>query len=194
MVVEPLVDQFRVTNGTVVFLNSDLEKEALAKLQKFEKRFKSQNLISGVNKLTPLEIQEQIKNKAREIIEEYRDESNNAIENIFADLLSLTAFIWLLAVLKEFIGNIIYVISDSAKAFIIILFTDIFVGFHSPYGWGILLKNVSRHLGFPENRAFIYLFIATFSVIMDTIFKYWIFRYVNRISPSAVMTYRNMNE
>jgi hypothetical protein len=32
LVVEPLVDQFRVTNETVVFLNSDLEQEALAKL------------------------------------------------------------------------------------------------------------------------------------------------------------------
>jgi hypothetical protein len=90
--------------------------------------------MSGVNKLTPLEIQKQITNQAQEIVEEYRSESYNAVKNIFADLLFLTAFIWLLAVLKEFIGNIIYVISDSAKAFIIILFTDIFVGFHSPYG------------------------------------------------------------
>jgi hypothetical protein len=26
------------------------------------------------------------------------------------------------------------------------------------------------------------------------VIKYWIFRYLNRISPSAVATYRNMNE
>jgi hypothetical protein len=29
---------------------------------------------------------------------------------------------------------------------------------------------------------------------MDTIFKYWIFRYLSRMSPSAVATLRNMNE
>jgi hypothetical protein len=31
--------------------------------------------------------------------------------------------------------EIVYGLSDSAKAFIIILFTDMFVGFHSPHGW-----------------------------------------------------------
>jgi hypothetical protein len=90
--------------------------------------------------------------------------------------------------------QLIYGLSDSAKAFVIILFTDIFVGFHSPHGWEILLEGVSRHFGLPANRDFIFLFIATFPVILDTIFKYWIFRYLNRVSPSAVATYKTMNE
>ncbi|MEI6063748.1 MAG: hypothetical protein WCQ26_04090 [Pseudanabaena sp. ELA748] len=51
-----------------------------------------------------------------------------------------------------------------------------------------------RHLGIPENRDFIYLFIATFPVVLDSIFKYWIFCYLSRVSPSAVATYTNMNE
>ena len=96
--------------------------------------------------------------------------------------------------LKGFMDEIIYGLSDSAKAFIIILFTDMFVGFHSPHGWEVLLEGLSRHLGFAANREFIFLFIATFPVILDTVFKYWIFRYLNRISPSAVATYKNMNE
>jgi hypothetical protein len=99
-----------------------------------------------------------------------------------------------LGVLKSFLDETVYGLSDSAKAFIIILFTDMFVGFHSPHGWEVLLEGVARHFGLPANRDFIFLFIATFPVILDTIFKYWIFRYLNRISPSAVATYRNMNE
>lgn len=90
--------------------------------------------------------------------------------------------------------QLIYGLSDSAKAFIIILFTDIFVGFHSPHGWEVLLEGVSKHFGLPASRDFVFLFIATFPVILDTIFKYWIFRYLNRVSPSAVATYKNMNE
>ena len=78
--------------------------------------------------------------------------------------------------------------------FLIILFTDIFVGFHSTHGWEVLLENGLRHFGLPENRDFIFLFIASFPVILDTVFKYWIFRYLNQVSPSAVATYRNMNE
>jgi len=142
-----------------------------------------------------------ITDKAVELAEEFRHESSNAIKNVFADMFSVGAFIWLLlvskssiAVVKDFFDNIVYGLSDSAKAFIIILFTDIFVGFHSPHGWEVLLEGVSRHWGLPANRDFIFLFIATFPVILDTIFKYWIFRYLNRISPSAVATYRNMNE
>ncbi|MEO1377937.1 MAG: proton extrusion protein PcxA, partial [Cyanobacteria bacterium J06635_10] len=147
------------------------------------------------------QIEEQVKEKASEIAEEYRDLSGNAIKNVFADIISVIAFIWYMifskreiAVLKEFFDYVVYGLSDSAKAFIIILFTDIFVGFHSPHGWEVILEGISRHWGLPANHEFIFLFIATFPVILDTIFKYWIFRYLNRISPSAVATYRNMNE
>jgi hypothetical protein len=29
---------------------------------------------------------------------------------------------------------------------------------------------------------------------LDSVIKYWIFRYLNRVSPSAVATLRGMNE
>ena len=122
-------------------------------------------------------------------------------KNVFSDMLAVGAFVLLLTTqkrgiltLKSFLDEIVYGLSDSAKAFIIILFTDMFVGFHSPHGWEVLMEGLSRHLGFAANREFIFLFIATFPVILDTVFKYWIFRYLNRISPSAVVTYKNMNE
>ena len=96
--------------------------------------------------------------------------------------------------IKSFLDEIAYGLSDSPKAFLILLLTDIFVRYHSPHGWEIILEGVARHLGLPENRDFNFLFIATFPVILDTVLKYWIFRYLNRISPSSVATYKNMNE
>ena len=98
-----------------------------------------------------------------------------------------------LQVLRSFLDELVYGLSDSAKAFAIILFTDIFVGFHSPEGWTVLLDGVANHLGLPARENFIMLFIATFPVVLATIFKYWIFRYLNRVSPSSVATLRNMN-
>lgn len=146
-------------------------------------------------------IESKLKERAEEIKLDYSRESSGAIKNIFADLFSIAAFAIVLLVsrrevmvLKSFIDDTVYGLSDSAKAFIIILLTDTFVGFHSPHGWEVLLEGVSKHWGLPANRDFIFLFIATFPVILDTIFKYWIFRYLNRISPSAVATYKNMNE
>lgn len=90
--------------------------------------------------------------------------------------------------------QIVHGLSDSAKAFIIILFTDAFVDFHSPHGWEDIFEGVATHLGLPANRNLISLFIATFPVILDIIFKFWIFRYMSMLSPAAVATYRNMNE
>ena len=57
----------------------------------------------------------------------------------------------------------------------------------------MLLQGISSHLGIPAEEQFIDLFIATFPVILATIFKYWIFRYLNRVSPSSVTTLRGMN-
>ncbi|WP_397333755.1 MULTISPECIES: proton extrusion protein PcxA [unclassified Nostoc] len=201
LVVGPLINHFRPAEATNVFINVEMEEEALAELHRFEERVKFESLIFNHPPISGEELENRLKEKAEELAEEFRGESANAIKNVFSDMFSVVAFIWLLlvskpaiAVLKEFFDNVVYGLSDSAKAFIIILFTDVFVGFHSPHGWEVILEGISRHWGLPANRDFIFLFIATFPVILDTIFKYWIFRYLNRISPSAVATYRNMNE
>lgn len=200
-IIGPIVDHFRTDEQTGIFLNFELEEEAFGELRRFEEELKFKNLIGLAPNISSEEMEEQVKEKAVEIAEEFRNLGNNAIKNIFSDLLSIAAFCLVIfnskqeiIIFKSFIDDIIYGLSDSAKAFIIILFTDIFVGFHSPHGWEVILSGVSRHLGLPENHDFIFLFIATFPVILDSVFKYWIFRYLNRVSPSAVATYRNMNE
>lgn len=185
----------------IVFINQDLQEEALVELRNFEENLHLKSMIGLIPHLSVEEKEEQIKEKAHELAEDYRHRSANAIGNIFADIFSVGAFGVILItskkellILKSFIDELIYGLSDSAKAFLIILFTDMFVGFHSPHGWEIILEGVTRHFGLPENRDFNFLFIATFPVILDTVLKYWIFRYLNRISPSAVATYKNMNE
>jgi hypothetical protein len=200
-IVGPIVEDLRPNTPQNLFLNIDMEEEALSELERFEHRLEFQSLLYNAPALSAEEKEEKIHLRAEEIAKDYYDRGENAIKNIFSDLVSTLAFVIVLliskrdiVVLKSFLDDIIYGLSDSAKAFIIILFTDIFVGFHSPHGWEVLLEGVSRHFGLPESREFIYLFIATFPVILDTVFKYWIFRYLNRISPSAVATYRNMNE
>ncbi|NER81827.1 MAG: proton extrusion protein PcxA [Leptolyngbya sp. SIO1D8] len=199
--VGPVVDLARENQGADVFLNLEMEEEALHELQQYEERLRFEVLIGKVEPIREAEIEDRVVEKATEIEEQYRKRSADAVKNVFSDILAVGAFIVLLitrkrevATLKSFMDEIVYGLSDSAKAFIIILFTDMFVGFHSPHGWEVLMEGLSRHLGFAANREFIFLFIATFPVILDTVFKYWIFRYLNRISPSAVATYKNMNE
>ncbi|MEM9503863.1 MAG: proton extrusion protein PcxA [Cyanobacteria bacterium P01_E01_bin.43] len=200
-VVGPIVDYTREQQEADVFLNMEMEEEALHELQQYEERLRFDVLIGKVAPIREAEIEERVVEKATEIEEAYRQRSADSVKNVFADMLAVGAFILLLVnqkqgilTLKGFLDEIVYGLSDSAKAFIIILFTDMFVGFHSPHGWEVLMEGLSRHLGFAANREFIFLFIATFPVILDTVFKYWIFRYLNRISPSSVATYKNMNE
>lgn len=200
-VVGPVVDAVRDRTHAEVFLNLEMEEEALHELQQFEERLRFEVLIGKAAPMPERQIEETVRTKATEIEEDYRHRSADAVKNLFADMVAAAAFALLLisrkqevSTLKDFMDEIIYGLSDSAKAFIIILFTNMFVGFHSPHGWEVLLEGLSRHLGIAANREFIFLFIATFPVILDTVFKYWIFRYLNRISPSAVATYRNMNE
>jgi len=201
VIFSPFIDYFWNEKRLDVFLNASQEERAFSELQRFEEKIHFEILIGQLPPLSQESIDREIKNKAVELAQYYSQESINAIKNLLSDLLGFISFSYLLlkggrqvSVLKSFLNELIYGLSDTAKAFLIILFTDIFVGFHSTHGWEVLLENGLRHFGLPENRDFIFLFIASFPVILDTVFKYWIFRYLNQVSPSAVATYRNMNE
>nr|YP_009392037.1 Envelope membrane protein [Periphykon beckeri]ARW60385.1 Envelope membrane protein [Periphykon beckeri] len=200
-VLDPLVNHLWNKNSNYIFLNPSQEERAFADLQRFEEKLHFEILIGKLDALSAENVNNKMSNKALAIALEYSQESVNAIKNIIADFISIIIFVSIIitnkrqfSILKSFINELIYGLSDTAKAFLIILFTDIFVGFHSPHGWEIVIEAILRHFGLPESRDFIFIFISTFPVILDTIFKYWIFRYLNKISPSAVATYHNMNE
>ncbi|HIK19983.1 MAG TPA: proton extrusion protein PcxA [Synechococcus sp. M44_DOE_062] len=197
----PLVDHFQQREPAIVALSHEFQEKALSEFEFFKERIEFERALHHQSPEWDLESEEQLSMKAEELLKKYSRRNSEGLKNILADLLSLLVFGWLIfigreeiEVLKSFLDRLIYGLSDSAKAFIIILFTDVFVGYHSPHGWEVLLSNLAAHLGLPENRDFIYGFIATFPVFLDTLFKYWIFRYLNRVSPSSVATYRAMND
>ncbi len=201
LIVNPIVEHYFARHTEIIFINTDLEDRAYSELQKFEERLRFRSLTGLAPEMSPEEIQKQVKQKAKETVDKYRARGSDAISNIFADIFSLIAFAAIvftsrreIEIFKSFLDEIIYGLSDSAKAFLIILLTDMFVGYHSPHGWEIILESISRHFGIPESREFNFIFIATFPVILDTVLKYWIFRYLNRISPSSVATYKHMNQ
>ncbi|MBW4564418.1 MAG: proton extrusion protein PcxA [Mojavia pulchra JT2-VF2] len=201
ILINPIVERTRNENVTQFFLNSEMEDKALHEFKNYENKLKFEILLQQSPALSSEEIQGKFRDKAIEISQVFYHKSSIAISNVSADLLSLVAFGVVIAmskkeivIVKSFIDNVAYGLSDSAKAFIIILFTDTFVGFHSPYGWEVLLEGLAEHLGLPASKNAIFLFIATFPVILDTIFKYWIFRYLSRLSPSALATFKEVNE
>ncbi|HLP89608.1 MAG TPA: proton extrusion protein PcxA [Nostocaceae cyanobacterium] len=201
-IIYPIVNRVNTGSNAIIFLNRDIEGEAIKELRIYEQKVRFQHLLYSAPEINSLEITEtERKEKAREIAQEFHQHSNSAISNFFADIISLIAFGLVIVTSKKeivtvkyFMDELVYGLSDSAKAFLIILFTDIFVGFHSPHGWEIILEDFAAHLGLPASRNAIFLFIATFPVILNTIFKYWIFRYLSRLSPSALATLKEMDE
>nr|YP_010577745.1 envelope membrane protein [Pteroxygonum denticulatum]UEP17541.1 chloroplast envelope membrane protein [Pteroxygonum denticulatum]UZP14774.1 envelope membrane protein [Pteroxygonum denticulatum] len=99
-----------------------------------------------------------------------------------------------LIILNSWVQEFLYNLSDTIKAFSILLLTDLCIGFHSPHGWELMIGSIYKDFGFFHNDQIISGLVSTFPVILDTIFKYWIFRYLNRVSPSLVVIYHSMND
>ncbi|KAL3723957.1 hypothetical protein ACJRO7_036036 [Eucalyptus globulus] len=99
-----------------------------------------------------------------------------------------------LATLNSWVQEFLYNLSDTIKAFSILLLANLCIKFHSPHGWELMIGYVLKDFGFAQNDQIISSLVYTFPVILDTIFKYWIFRYLNRISPSLVVIYHSMND
>ncbi|MGB0564251.1 MAG: proton extrusion protein PcxA [Spirulinaceae cyanobacterium] len=129
--VSPIVEHhFFQPQSELVFLNQDLQKEAFEELERYEKDLRFAGLLGIAPAASDDEVKEKLQERAVDIAQEYRHRSTDAISNVFADLFSLLAFGGVIAVsrkeikiLKDFLDEIIYGLSDSAKAFLIILFT-----------------------------------------------------------------------
>jgi len=147
------------------------------------------------------EIEALIQQESVKILKKYNEESLNGVKNLLADLTAAFVFyLFLLSgrkeikTIKEFLDEVLYSLNDNAKAFLIIISTDTFVGFHSSEGWDALLTVVFEHFGLPENKVLAQSFISTVPVFLDGLFKFWIFQYLTQASPATATIYREMNE
>ncbi|MEG3437331.1 CemA protein [Pannus brasiliensis CCIBt3594] len=157
--------------------------------------------VLGVETEPPEKAEEHFREQVRDLFKEAGYESQEGWKNFLSDLSGLAAFTLILvvgrrqfAIARTYISRVFLSLNDITKAFIFILFTDIFVGFHSAEGWTVLIESLSRHFGWRESATFIGLFVATVPVILDTIFKLLIFNYLTRKSPTAATILEKMNQ
>lgn len=207
-ILTPLTKYFWNNYKNEIFVNSYQQKQAFYEMKNYEEQIFFESLLevkladsaSEANKQKLL-FNKKFQKKILYLAEENNKNSIESINNIFSDFIFFGTIFFLIKwmkpqiiILKSFLTESIYSLSDTTKSFLLILFTDLLVGFHSPRGWEFFLGLLLQHFGLPENQEFILLFVATFPVLLDTVFKYWIFRYLNKISPSTVATYHNMIE
>jgi hypothetical protein len=147
------------------------------------------------------EVEALIQQESVKVLKRFNAESLDGVKNLLADITSAFVFyLFLLSgrkeleTIKEFLDEVLYSLNDNAKAFLIIIATDTFVGFHSSEGWDALLTVLFSHFGLPENKILAQSFISTVPVFLDGLFKFWIFQYLTQASPATATIYREMNE
>nr|YP_010377615.1 chloroplast envelope membrane protein [Diplopterygium chinense]QYC92977.1 chloroplast envelope membrane protein [Diplopterygium chinense] len=198
---EPWIRNWWNTSQLQIFISLFQEEGALKRLQEIEGLLWLDEVVTD-----PVDIQSRYYDldayaETIQLVIIYSEGNIRIISHLVTDVISIVTPISLLvvgrkrlAVLNPWIQELFYSLNDTMKAFFILLLTDLFIGFHSPHGWEIVIGYFSEHFGFAHDKYVIPCFVSTFPVISDTVFKYWIFRHLNRISPSIVATYHTMNE
>ena len=146
-------------------------------------------------------VQEKLQTKMVELAEKYNQKSMDTLICLFGDGLSLFVFFSIaytsgpqMFLLKAVILETLASLHDITRSVMLIFSVNLLVGYHSPRGWELLLQILIDRGNWPLGETFILFVVGTLPVIIDTCFKYWIFRYLNKSLPTTVVTYHRMIE
>nr|YP_009975625.1 envelope membrane protein [Balanops balansae]YP_009975708.1 envelope membrane protein [Balanops pedicellata]QNK05043.1 envelope membrane protein [Balanops balansae]QNK05126.1 envelope membrane protein [Balanops pedicellata] len=189
------------TSKSETFLNDSQEKSILEKFIELEELFLLDEMIKEYPETHLQKFRIGIHKETIQLIKMHNEDRIHTILHFSTNIISfviLSGYSILgneeLLILNSWVQEFLYNLSDTIKAFSILLLTDLCIGFHSPHGWELMIGSVYKDFGFAHNDQIISGLVSTFPVIIDTIFKYWIFRYLNRVSPSLVVIYHSMND
>nr|YP_010420288.1 envelope membrane protein [Obetia aldabrensis]USG53838.1 envelope membrane protein [Obetia aldabrensis]USG97797.1 envelope membrane protein [Obetia radula]USG97880.1 envelope membrane protein [Obetia radula] len=200
---ESWINNWWNTRTSEIFLNDIEEKGILKKFIELEELSLFDEMIKEYPE-GPLHLQKLHAGVYKETIQLIKMHNESRIHTILHFSTNIISFLILsvysilgnqdLIFINSCLQEFIYNLSDTIKAFSILLLTDLCIGFHSPHGWDLMIGSIYKDFGFDHNDHIISGLVSTFPVILDTIFKYFIFRYLNRVSPSLVVIYHSMND
>nr|YP_001542539.1 envelope membrane protein [Cuscuta exaltata]A8W3D2.1 RecName: Full=Potassium/proton antiporter CemA; AltName: Full=Plastid envelope membrane protein A [Cuscuta exaltata]ABW83703.1 chloroplast envelope membrane protein [Cuscuta exaltata] len=189
------------TRESEIFLNDLQEKSILEKLIELEEFLFVDEILKKNSETHPQEFHTGIHKEAIQFIKIQNESYIHMILRLSTNLICVVIisgfYIWrneTLVILNSWSREFLYNLSDTVKVFSILLLTDLCIGFHSPHGWELMIGSIYQDFGFVQNDRIISGLVSTFPVILDTILKYWIFRYLNRVSPSLVVIYHSIND
>nr|YP_010817857.1 envelope membrane protein [Eremophila acrida]YP_010820093.1 envelope membrane protein [Eremophila elderi]UOI05807.1 envelope membrane protein [Eremophila acrida]UOI08556.1 envelope membrane protein [Eremophila elderi] len=198
---ESWVTNWSNTGQSGIFLNDIQEKSILEKFIELEEILFLDEMIKEYSETDLQKLSIAIHKETIQLIKIHNEDRIHTILHFSTNIICfgiLSGYSILgneeLVSLNSWAQEFLYNLSDTVKAFSILLLTDLCIGFHSPHGWELMIGSVYKDFGFVHNDQIISGLVSTFPVILDTIFKYWIFRYLNRVSPSLVVIYHSMND
>uniref|UniRef100_UPI0027A37921 envelope membrane protein n=1 Tax=Euphorbia chevalieri TaxID=2739897 RepID=UPI0027A37921 len=189
------------TSKSEIFLNDIQENFFLKKFIEFEELARLDEMIKEYPEIHLQKFPIGIQKQTIQLIKIHNEDRINTILHFSTNIISFVIVSGYSILSNEelfffnsWVQEFLYNLSDTIKAFSILLLTDLCIGFHSPHGWELMIGSVYKDFGFAHNDQIISGLVSTFPVIIDTILKYWIFRYLNRVSPSLVVIYHSMND
>nr|CUR02178.1 cemA [Acacia eremaea] len=198
---ESWVTNWSNTRQSEIFLNDIQEKSILKKFIELEELLLLDEMIKEYPETRLQNLRIGIYKETIQLIKTHNEDLMNTILHFSTNIICfviLSGYSILgnqeLIILNSWVQEFLYNLSDTIKAFSILLLTDFCIGFHSTRGWELMIDSVYKDFGFAHNDQIISGLVSTFPVILDTILKYWIFRYLNRVSPSLVVIYHSMND
>nr|WOC91176.1 chloroplast envelope membrane protein [Utricularia flaccida] len=198
---EPWITNSYNTAKSEIFLNDIQEKIILEKFIELEQILFLDQIIKESSETHLQKFPIEIHKETIQLIKRHNEGRIHMILHLSTNLICFVILIGYsilgnneLVLFNSWVQEFLYNLSDTVKAFSILLVTDLCIGFHSPHGWELMIGYVYKDFGFGNNDQIISGLVSTFPVILDTLFKYWIFRYLNRLSPSLVVIYHAMND
>nr|YP_010183968.1 envelope membrane protein [Scoliopus bigelovii]QVG62814.1 envelope membrane protein [Scoliopus bigelovii] len=198
---EPWVINWWNTQQSETFLNDIQEKSVLEGFIELEELFLLDEMIKEYPETRIQKLRIGLHKETIQLVKTHDEYHLHIIFNFSTNIICfaiLSGYFILgneeLVILNSWVQKFLYNLSDTIKAFSILLVTDLWIGFHSTHGWELMIGSVYNDFGLAHNDQIISGLVSTFPVILDTIVKYWIFHYLNRVSPSLVVIYHSMNE
>nr|YP_009475931.1 chloroplast envelope membrane protein [Cremastra appendiculata]YP_010403176.1 chloroplast envelope membrane protein [Cremastra aphylla]AVM10516.1 chloroplast envelope membrane protein [Cremastra appendiculata]AZJ17015.1 envelope membrane protein [Cremastra appendiculata]QKV47787.1 envelope membrane protein [Cremastra appendiculata]UQW82867.1 chloroplast envelope membrane protein [Cremastra aphylla] len=184
-----------------ILLNDIQEKNVLEKFMELEELFLLDEMIKEYSETHMQRLRIGMHKETIQLVQRQNESHFHIILHFSTNLICfaiLGGYFFLgneeLFILNSWIQEFLYNLSDTIKAFSILLVTDLWIGFHSTHGWELMIGLIYNDFGLAQNDQILSGLVSTFPVILDTIVKYWIFHFLNRVSPSLVVIYHSMNE
>jgi hypothetical protein len=189
------------TSQSETFLNEIQEKNILEKFIELEELVLLDEMIKEYSETHLQKIGIGIHKETIQLIKIYNEDRIHTILHFSTNLICfiiLSGYSILrneeLVILNSWAHEFLYNLSDTIKAFSILFLIDLCTGYHSTHGWELMIGSVYNDFGFFHNDQILSVLVSILPPIVDAIFKYSIFSYLSRVSPSLVVIYNSMNE
>ena len=194
-IIDPIIsEQLKLASAdhTAIELSEDQEFTILERTRKFEQRIDFETLMGRQAPMTAIEKADKVRHEADRLEAEEILHTVEVNGNRYGDLVFFAAVLTSLVYYADDAKIAVkgakatfFNLAPAQQAFILLLSSDVLVGYHSADGWQTVLRQIGGHYGIKEQEDAISIFVSLVPVGVDVLFKFWVFKYLRRIAPST---------